>query len=160
MCGFIPLTRSELAYFLIAKVNYTGRTTVSQSPIPNDLFSDKLFRYNQIYVPHNQTTLRLRDAFEQNLDYSRHPLSHYHCAPCYQCTSKSSACLPVSDFMKLVKKINQAFIALIVGLLYVFGIGFAWILHITSKRTQPSTDSFWKIPDLKKLPKHYFSSPY
>jgi len=62
--------------------------------------------------------------------------------------------------MKLVKQINVAFISLIVGVFYVVIIGAAWVIHTITKRAMRQSDSYWKIPQLKKLPKHYFSSPY
>ncbi|MFZ2024812.1 MAG: hypothetical protein WAV51_00820 [Microgenomates group bacterium] len=62
--------------------------------------------------------------------------------------------------MKLVKKINAVFISLIVGMFYIFIIPLAWIIHKTTKHPRVTVNSYWRIPDLKKLPKQYFSSPY
>ena len=60
----------------------------------------------------------------------------------------------------LVKKINTAFITLIVSLFYIFIIGLAWVIYTTTKHSLPQGESDWKIPNLKKLPKQYFTSPY
>jgi len=62
--------------------------------------------------------------------------------------------------MKMIKKLNVLFISFVVGIIYVLIIGFAWLLHITTKQKSQETASYWHTPKNGKLNKQYFSSPY
>lgn len=69
----------------------------------------------------------------------------------------------IKALRKISRKLNNAFILLILLLVYYPGIGICFLVlktvEITSKKGK-DPDSYWRDPELGKFDKKYFSSAY
>ena len=155
-----PYNTKRIGLLSHCKSQLYGKDNSQSIPNTEDLFFDKPFDYNRIYVPNDKTTIYFGNTFKQNLDSSCCSLPYHHHITHYCCTSQSSARFPLSDFMNVIKKVNIACSSLIVALVYILGIGLSWILHVLTQHRQKSSDSYWIPNQKKRLPKKYFSSPY
>lgn len=162
LCGVIPETRSELGLHTHCKGLLYANPTAHVNPhnrIAFLLSFSTVIHIIGIYATYDKTALHPTHPFKKTMDCTHCPFSYRHGISRNQRTDKSSSCLPLSNFMTLVKRLNQVFITLMMVIFYCVFIGLAWCISILTKKNQSKQDSYWQaVP--KHLPKQYFSSPY
>ena len=65
-----------------------------------------------------------------------------------------------NQILKIFKKINSAFIKIVLFFFYFAVIGFAAVIDKLSRKKNEESDSYWKNPPETKPDLEYFRSPY
>lgn len=66
----------------------------------------------------------------------------------------------ISKIRKIVRKINEVFVSIILTFFYFFGIGIANLIYRIFNRKVKVADTYWSSAEKNYDDKKYFESPY
>ena len=89
---------------------------------------------------------------------------NYHCITCYKRNNFSCPRIPLSDYMKtlrkLSKKLNDYFIVVILFVFYYPVIGIAFIFYKLFSLNKSKKETYWNIERDSGFTNSDFKSPY